>query len=66
MTVHRKYRSSLHGFFSGQRALPYDPIVESDAKWVIVPQEGEAKGNIRDLKSSGQGVARNGKPVTEL
>jgi general secretion pathway protein G len=48
------------------RAMPYDPIVESDAKWTIVPPAGDVKGTVYDLKSTGQGVARNGKPVAEL
>jgi general secretion pathway protein G len=54
------------------RALPYDPIVESDTKWTIVPpapsdvKGGEPKGNVYDLKSTAPGVARSGKPFPEL
>ena len=53
------------------RALPYDPIVESDAKWTLVPPEGEVKGSevkgsVYDLKSSAQGIALSGKPYADL
>lgn len=48
------------------RALPYDPIVESDSKWVIVPPTGGAKGNVYDIRSAASGTAHNGKPYSEL
>ena len=48
------------------RAAPYDPIVESSAQWSIVPPAGDAKGNVYDLKSTAQGITRNGKPFAEL
>ena len=48
------------------REMPYDPVVESDAKWTIVPPPGEAKGGVYDLKSPAEGLARNGKPFADL
>jgi len=48
------------------REMPYDPIVDSDAKWTIVPPPGEAKGSVYDLKSPAEGLARNGKPFADL
>ena len=48
------------------RAAPYDPIVDSNALWSIVPPAGEAKGNVYDLKSTAQGVTHNGKPFADL
>ena len=59
------------------RALPYDPIVESETKWTIIPpassdvkgsevKGSEVKGNVYDLKSTAPGLARSGKPYAEL
>ena len=48
------------------REMPYDPIVESDTKWTLVSPPGEVKGAVYDLRSTAQGVARNGKPLAEL
>jgi general secretion pathway protein G len=48
------------------RQPPFDPIVESSARWTIVAPSGELKGNVYDLKSSAEGTARNGKPFAEL
>jgi general secretion pathway protein G len=48
------------------RALPFDPILDSTVRWTIVPPPADAKGNVYDLKSTAEGIARNGKPFTEL
>ena len=48
------------------RELPYDPVVDSDARWTIIPPSGETKGGVSDLKSSAEGVGRNGKPLADL
>lgn len=48
------------------RALPYDPVTESAASWVVVPPEGDAKGNVYDIRSSAPGLTRDGKPFSEL
>jgi general secretion pathway protein G len=45
--------------------LPYDPVLESDAHWVIVPPEDAARGNVYDLHSAAEGKGRNGKPYAE-
>jgi general secretion pathway protein G len=45
--------------------LPYDPVLESDAGWVIVPPEDAARGGVYDLHSAAEGKGRNGKPYAE-
>lgn len=47
------------------RALPYDPIAESDALWIIVAPEDGAKGGIYDLHSGAPGNDRSGKPYAD-
>ena len=46
-------------------ALPYDPIADSDANWVIVPPEDATKGAVYGIRSSAEGTGRNGKPYAE-
>jgi general secretion pathway protein G len=48
------------------RALPIDPFTESSATWRIVAPEGAVQGAVFDLKSGAAGVARDGKPLSEL
>jgi len=48
------------------RALPVDPITESSTSWVLVPPEGEAKGNVYSIQSAAPGQTRSGKPFSEL
>ena len=45
--------------------LPYDPVLESDAGWVVVPPEDPGRGNVYDLHSGAEGKGRNGKPYAE-
>jgi general secretion pathway protein G len=45
--------------------LPFDPVADSDAAWVIVPPEDAARGNVYDLHSGAGGKGRNGKPYSE-
>lgn len=47
------------------RALPYDPIAESDALWIIVAPEDGAKGGVYDLHSGAPGNDRSGKPYAD-
>lgn len=47
------------------RALPYDPIAESDALWIIVAPEDSAKGGVYDLHSGAPGNDRSGKPYAD-
>jgi general secretion pathway protein G len=45
--------------------LPFDPVADSDAVWVIVPPEDSARGGVYDLHSGAEGKGRNGKPYSE-
>jgi general secretion pathway protein G len=45
--------------------LPYDPVLESDTSWVIVPPEDAARGGVVDIHSAAEGKGRNGKPYAE-
>jgi general secretion pathway protein G len=45
--------------------LPFDPVADSDAAWVIVPPEDSARGGVYDLHSGAEGKGRNGKPYSE-
>ena len=47
------------------RALPYDPITESDASWIIVPPEDGAKGGVYNIRSGAAGSDRSGKPYAD-
>lgn len=46
-------------------ALPYDPITESNATWVVVPPEDVSKGGVYTIKSGAPGNDRSGKPFSE-
>lgn len=48
------------------RAMPVDPITDSTTTWVIVPPDEQFKGNVYDIKSSAQGVDRNGQAFNSL
>lgn len=48
------------------RSLPFDPIVDSAARWTVVPPPSDVKGNVYDLRSSAEGTSRSGKPYVEL
>jgi general secretion pathway protein G len=45
--------------------LPFDPVLDSDAGWVVVPPEDPARGNVYDIHSGAEGKGRNGKPYAE-
>lgn len=47
------------------RALPYDPITESDASWIIVPPEDTTKGSIYNIRSGAAGNDRSGRPYAD-
>ena len=47
------------------RALPYDPVAESDAAWIIVPPEDDSKGGVYNIRSGAVGNDRSGKPYVE-
>ena len=51
------------------RALPRDPITDSDETWQLVPppeKEGESAGGVYDLKSGAEGATRDGTPYADL
>ncbi|HEX5341822.1 MAG TPA: type II secretion system protein [Duganella sp.] len=47
------------------RALPYDPITESDATWIIIAPEDSAKGAVYNIRSGAPGNDRAGKPYAD-
>lgn len=46
------------------RAVPQDPVTETDQTWVLVQAEGDAAG-VRDVRSGAPGIARDGRPFAE-
>ena len=47
------------------RALPFDPVTESAATWIIVAPDDGAKGNVYSIKSGAAGNDRSGKPFAD-
>ena len=47
------------------RALPRDPVTDSDSTWIIVPPEDGLKGNVYDIRSGAPGNDRSGKPYAD-
>ncbi len=47
------------------RALPFDPVADSDTTWVIVPPEDGSKGGVYNIKSGAPGNDRSGKPYAD-
>jgi general secretion pathway protein G len=45
--------------------LPFDPVADSDAVWVIVAPEDPTRGSVYDIHSGAEGKGRNGKPYSE-
>ena len=45
--------------------LPFDPVADSDASWIVVPPEDPSRGNVYDIRSGAEGKGRNGKPYSE-
>ena len=48
------------------RALPMDPIIESDKTWRILPPPTDKKGQVGDIKSTAPGQTLDGKAFAEL
>ncbi|MBS4095541.1 MAG: prepilin-type N-terminal cleavage/methylation domain-containing protein [Sulfuricella sp.] len=42
------------------RSVPFDPLTDSTATWVIVSPDGPEKGMVFDIRSGAPGVARDG------
>jgi general secretion pathway protein G len=47
------------------RALPVDPITESNATWVVVPPDDPKKGAVYDIRSGAPGTASDGRPYSQ-
>lgn len=47
------------------RGLPFDPVADSDAAWIIVPPEESDKGAMYSIKSGAPGNDRKGKPYAD-
>lgn len=48
------------------RALPIDPITESNTTWILLAPDDKDKGNVYDIKSGAPGKNRDGKPYGEM
>ncbi|AOY90753.1 type II secretion system protein G [Cupriavidus sp. USMAA2-4] len=48
------------------RALPMDPITQSNTTWVIVPPEDPGKGGVFSIKSPAIGQAQDGTPYADF
>ena len=47
------------------RAMPIDPITDSDATWLIVPPPDDMPGQVYDVKSGAPGNDRSGIPFSD-
>lgn len=47
------------------RALPFDPVSESNESWQLIEVPTGFKGRVYDIKSGAQGIARDGKFFAE-
>ena len=47
------------------RAMPIDPITDSDASWLIVPPPDDTPGQVYDVKSGAPGKDRSGTPFAD-
>ncbi|MBB5369748.1 type II secretion system protein [Janthinobacterium sp. K2C7] len=47
------------------RALPIDPITDSDASWTIVAPPDDTPGQVYDVKSGAPGNDRSGTPFAD-
>ena len=56
------YPDSLESLVSKKylRALPFDPITDSNSSWIIVPPDTQNKGAVFDIKSGANKLARDG------
>ncbi len=57
-----KYPDALDDLVKNKylRALPYDPIAESNSTWILVSPSSTDKGVLYDIKSGAAGVGING------
>jgi general secretion pathway protein G len=45
--------------------LPFDPVADSDAAWIVVPPEDTDKGAVYTIRSGAPGNDRRGKPFAD-
>ena len=63
-----KYPDSLDALVSKKylRAMPFDPVTDSNSTWATIPPDDVEKGLVADIRSGADGNARDGKPFKEL
>lgn len=47
------------------RAMPVDPVTDSETSWIIVPPEDGSKGGVYNIRSGAPGNDRSGKPYAD-
>jgi general secretion pathway protein G len=62
-----KYPTSLEELATKKylRAIPSDPIAQTQATWVVIPPADPALGAVYDVKSGAKGNDRTGKPYDQ-
>ena len=48
------------------RSLPYDPLTESVATWIVVPPRAGISGQVYDLKSGAEGQSLDGRAYKDF
>lgn len=48
------------------RALPFDPVTQSDQSWIVIPPEGSVRGGVYDIRSGAPGRDRSGRAFAEF
>lgn len=63
-----QYPESLEELVSRQylRALPVDPVTESDKTWVLVAPASGMRGKVYNLRSGAEGLAPSGRRYGDL
>ncbi|HLO93246.1 MAG TPA: type II secretion system protein [Burkholderiaceae bacterium] len=46
-------------------ALPWDPVLESQTNWVLIPPPSGENGRVADLRSAAPGNGKSGKPYAD-
>lgn len=62
-----RYPSSIEDLVARKyiRSMPFDPVMQSQTTWVIVPPSSPQEGSVYDVKSGAKGVGLNGKPYEQ-
>jgi general secretion pathway protein G len=48
------------------RSLPFDPVLDSNSSWQIVPPDSQFLGNVYDIKSSAPGTGLSGQASGDM